>query len=123
MAAFAAFGIRALRGQTEREFPDARETRLVPDVAGRVGTAVRGSGMGERLSRLRRPTRFDRQAEPGGEDPPPAATEDEGGQTDEATRLARLQQLGALRDSGVLDEDEFAAMKARVLAGMDGGNV
>ena len=31
--------------------------------------------------------------------------------------LTQLQQLGELRDSGVLTEDEFAAQKARILAG------
>jgi hypothetical protein len=31
--------------------------------------------------------------------------------------LAQLQQLGQLRDAGVLTEAEFAAQKARILGG------
>jgi hypothetical protein len=31
--------------------------------------------------------------------------------------LEKLKQLGALRDSGVLTEEEFEAQKARLLAG------
>jgi hypothetical protein len=34
----------------------------------------------------------------------------------EDARLAALERLGALRESGVLDDEEFAAEKARVLA-------
>ena len=33
------------------------------------------------------------------------------------TKLARLKQLGELRDAGVLTETEFEAKKAAVLAG------
>jgi Short C-terminal domain len=32
-------------------------------------------------------------------------------------RLAALERLGRLRDSNVLDEDEFEAEKARILSG------
>jgi hypothetical protein len=32
-------------------------------------------------------------------------------------RIARLERLSTLRDSGVLSEDEFQAEKARILAG------
>jgi hypothetical protein len=31
--------------------------------------------------------------------------------------LAQPEKLGALRDSGVLTDEEFAAQKARILAG------
>ena len=31
--------------------------------------------------------------------------------------LTQLQQLGELRDSGVLTEEEFATQKAKILAG------
>jgi len=41
--------------------------------------------------------------------PPPAAASDD--------RIARLEQLGALRAQGVLTEEEFAAEKARLLRG------
>ncbi len=42
--------------------------------------------------------------------PPPAAPS-------ENDTLAQLQQLGSLRDQGILTEDEFAAQKAKILAG------
>jgi hypothetical protein len=41
---------------------------------------------------------------------PPAATSDPDDMID------RLRQLGELRDSGVLTDEEFAAQKARILA-------
>jgi Short C-terminal domain len=41
---------------------------------------------------------------------PPAATEDTG------DMLSQLQQLGVLRDSGVLTEAEFDAQKAKILS-------
>ena len=34
-----------------------------------------------------------------------------------ADPIAQLKELGALRDSGVLTEEEFAAQKAKILAG------
>lgn len=45
--------------------------------------------------------------------PPPAPVVTPGG----ADMLAQLQQLGALRDSGVLTESEFEEQKARILGG------
>jgi hypothetical protein len=36
---------------------------------------------------------------------------------DAGAMIAQLQQLGKLRESGTLTEDEFAAAKARLLAG------
>jgi hypothetical protein len=44
--------------------------------------------------------------------PAPAAQADAGGGDD----IARLQQLGKLRDAGVLTEEEFSAEKAKVLS-------
>ena len=43
--------------------------------------------------------------------PPPAAD------SDPDDMIERLQKLGELRDSGVLTDEEFAAQKARILAG------
>jgi hypothetical protein len=40
---------------------------------------------------------------------PPASTGDD--------MLAQLEKLGQLRDAGVLTDDEFAAQKAKILAG------
>jgi Short C-terminal domain len=45
------------------------------------------------------------------ESPPPAAAPDSG-----ADPIAKLKELGELRDSGVLTEEEFAAAKAKLLA-------
>ena len=42
--------------------------------------------------------------------PPPAAAPEE-------DRLAKLKELGALRDQGILSDQEFAAEKARILGG------
>jgi hypothetical protein len=46
--------------------------------------------------------------------PPPAAAPPSGGLSMEA--VEELKQLGALRDQGVLTEEEFATQKARLLA-------
>ncbi|GAA3711237.1 hypothetical protein GCM10022399_30040 [Terrabacter ginsenosidimutans] len=43
--------------------------------------------------------------------PPPPPPQDTG------VDLEKLQQLGELRDSGVLTEEEFQAQKARILGG------
>jgi hypothetical protein len=45
--------------------------------------------------------------------PPPPAPEPAGG----ADMLDQLEKLGQLRDAGVLTDEEFAAQKARILAG------
>jgi hypothetical protein len=41
--------------------------------------------------------------------PPPASPQDD--------KMAKLQQLGELKAAGVLTEEEFAAEKAKILAG------
>ena len=46
--------------------------------------------------------------------PPPPLQEPAAPQAD---MLTQLQQLGELRESGVLTEEEFAAQKAKILAG------
>lgn len=45
--------------------------------------------------------------------PPPAPAAQPAGETD---RIAQLQQLASLHDSGALTDEEFAAAKAKVLA-------
>ena len=47
---------------------------------------------------------------------PPAAPAAPAG-TDMDAKIAQLQQLGQLRDQGVLTDAEFAAQKQRILAG------
>lgn len=49
--------------------------------------------------------------------PPAPAPAAPAGPVDTNQMLAQLQQLGELRDRGVLTEAEFAAQKARILAG------
>jgi Short C-terminal domain len=44
--------------------------------------------------------------------PPPPAAADDGDDM-----IAQLEKLGALRDKGILTDEEFAAQKARLLAG------
>ena len=81
-------GIEALRRQTRREFPDAQSAS--PRLAERWAD-WRGSG--------RAPAE-------------PASTPAVDAET---ARLQRLERLAALRDSGVLTEEEFAAEKTWVL--------
>jgi proline racemase len=52
------------------------------------------------------------QAAPAPAAPPPAPAG-----TDMDAKIAQLQQLGQLRDQGVLTDAEFAAQKQRILAG------
>lgn len=48
--------------------------------------------------------------------PPPAAPPAPAAEDPMAAKLEQLKQLGALHDSGVLTDAEFAQQKARVLA-------
>lgn len=116
LAAMAAFGVHELRKQTAEEFPEATYDEVFGRTRDKVVTAVRDANIPEkvgeqtsklRLPELRRPGASDR---PGGEAPtatPPPSEED--------ARLDRLERLGALREKGILTEEEFAAEKARLL--------
>jgi hypothetical protein len=88
---FAVIGVEALRRQVIREFPDRVSTWSSEGLA---------QGMAARMrdARERRVTR-------GGGAAPPA--EDE--------RVASLERLAGLRDSGVLTPEEFEAEKRRIL--------
>ena len=84
-----ALGVEALRRQTAREFPDAKRSDSFKGV--RTWAArlrARVRGEGERT-------------------PAPAAD----------PTLEQLEQLGRLRETGVLDASEFERQKARLLAG------
>jgi Short C-terminal domain len=115
IAGMAAFGIHELRKQTIEEFPDARFSDVFGQTRDRVVNAVRDANIGERVgeqaSRLRLPERR----------MPPAPGSGEEAQTavlgDEDLRLQRLERLAALRDKGVLTDEEFAAEKSRLLGG------
>jgi len=105
IAGLAAFGIRELRGQAAEEFPDADMGDFFGRTRNRMVGAVKSVNIGERASKLRLP-----EVRKG--DAPPAGEED--------ARLDRLERLAALHEKGILDDEEFAAEKARVL---DRGNL
>jgi len=87
--ALLALGFEALRRQTAREYPDARREDSFP----RLREWARG--FGRRVARV----------------PAPAGTG--AGQPD--SRLDRLERLGRLRESGLLDASEYQREKDRLL--------
>jgi len=119
LAGMAAFGIHELRKQTEEEFPDATYEEIFGGTRDKVVGAVKdaniGEKVGEQASKLRLPEmrRPDKESE-GAADEAPTATLPTSA---EDARLERLERLGALRDKGILTEEEFAAEKARLLGG------
>ncbi|HEY1854451.1 MAG TPA: SHOCT domain-containing protein [Solirubrobacterales bacterium] len=134
IAGMAAFGVHELRRQTEEEYPDATFAGSFGDTRERMMTAVRGSGISERvgeqasrlrLPEVRMPERRDSEAAPphGRADRAPAAAEPATAEAPTAAldaedaRLARLERLGQLHEKGVLTDEEFAAEKARILGG------
>lgn len=109
VAAMAAFGIRELAKQTAEEYPDADYGDTFGRARDRVVGAVKDANLGERASKLRLPEVRRPEA---GEAPTETLPQD-----GEDTRLQRLERLGALREQGVLTDEEFAAEKARLLDG------
>jgi hypothetical protein len=109
LAAFAAFGIHELRRQSTEEFPDARFSDAFGRTRERVVEAVRDANIAERASKLRLPEmrKPDEEGGAGGSAAAPTSEED--------ARLARLERLGELHEKGILDDDEFAAEKERLL--------
>jgi hypothetical protein len=91
LIAFAVLGTEMLRRQVIREFPDHVTTGSPAGVA---------QGIAERM----REAREGRVATAG--TPAPAAGD---------PRVAEIERLAGLRDSGALTEEEFAAEKARIL--------
>jgi hypothetical protein len=89
-------GTEALRRQVIREFPDLVTARSPAGIA---------KGMAEWASQARERRMLRRQE---------AATATAAAPED--ARVAALERLGGLRESGVLDEEEFKAEKARILA-------
>ena len=106
IAGLAAFGIHELRKQSEEENPDAQLGDVFGPTRDRVAGAVKSANLGERASRLRLPE----VRMPGGGDRSGAPAVD-----DEEVRLRRLERLADLHEKGVLDDEELAAEKARVL--------
>jgi hypothetical protein len=110
VAGMAAFGIHELRKQTLEEEPDASYGDVVDRTREKVVGAVRGANIPERASKLRLPEmRRPAGEESRGSEAPTSVLDDED------TRLQRLERLAALREKGVLTDEEFAAEKARLL--------
>jgi Short C-terminal domain len=82
-----ALGVEALRRQTAREFPDAQRSDSFK------GVRAWAAGLGARIRGVGTPTST---ADP---------------------TLEQLEQLGRLRERGMLDASEFERQKARLLAG------
>ncbi len=119
VAGMAAFGIHELRKQTAEEFPDASYGDSFGRTKDRVVSAVKGANLGERASKLRLPEMKRPSAGVGR----PATTEAPTAVLDEEdARLQRLERLAAMRDKGILTDEEFAAEKTRVLSGADTGS-
>ena len=122
VAGLAAFGIHELRKQSGEEFPDASLDDTFGRTRERVSEAVRSANLGERAQKLRLPeVRMPGggpEAGPGDSGPAGEAGAGSGTGGDELdNRLERLERIGALKEKGVLTEDEFQAEKARIMGG------
>jgi hypothetical protein len=118
IAAMAAFGIHELRQLTAEEYPEATYDDVFGGTRNKVVSAVKEANIpervGEQASKLRLPER--RQPGGNGEGAAEAPTTTMPVSEDDA-RLQSLERLGALREKGILTEEEFAAEKARLLGG------
>jgi hypothetical protein len=88
-----ALGVEVLRRQVIREFPDRVTTDSAEGVAQRIAERMRDARERRAASRGAAVS-----AQPAGDQ-----------------RVAELERLGQLRDSGVLSTDEFDAEKKRIL--------
>lgn len=120
VAAMAAFGIHELRRQTAEEFPEATYDDVYGRTRDKVVSAVKEANIPERggelaaklrLPEVRRPPRAERGVEGAAAEPPTATLP----VSEADARLERLERLGALREKGILTEEEFAAEKTRLL--------
>lgn len=89
-----------------------RLLRTVGRTAAIAGTATAVSGRVQRRQANKWSQQEAAQAPPEAAPAPPAAPPASG-----ASMLDQLKQLGELKDQGILTEDEFAAQKAKLLAG------
>ena len=120
IAGMAAFGIHELRQQTAEEFPDASYDEVFGGTRDKVVSAVKeakiGERVGEQASKLRLPEIGRGGPDDGeGSEAPTAAMPTSA----EEVRIDRLERLGALREKGILTDEEFAAEKARLLGRED----
>jgi hypothetical protein len=110
IAGLAAFGIHELRKQSSEEFPDADYGDVVGRTKDKVVGAVKDANLGERASKLRLPE----MRKPADDSEAPTATLPA---ESEDARLARLERLATLHEKGILNDEELASEKARVLGG------
>jgi hypothetical protein len=119
VAGMAAFGIHALRRQTEEEFPDAEYADVFGSTRDKVVSAVRDANIGERVGEQASKLRLPELKPPGGdESEAPTAVVPP---NPEDARLERLERLAVLREKGILTDEEFAAEKSRLLSGSGSG--
>lgn len=119
VGAMIALGIRELRKQTSEEFPEADFGDVFGRTRDRMVDAVKSANLGEKATKLRDSARSSIEgvtegagdAAGGDGDGGPATS----GRSDQDTRLERLERLAALREKGILSDEELAAEKARVL--------
>ncbi|HEV2791373.1 MAG TPA: SHOCT domain-containing protein [Solirubrobacterales bacterium] len=125
VAGMAAFGVHELRKQTASEHPEATYDDVFGQTKDKVVNAVKDADIpgkvGEQTSKLRLPEVRLPGAGDDGEGSGPGGQAAEAPTatlpvSDEDARLQRLERLGALRDKGILTEEEFAAEKARLLS-------
>ncbi len=105
LIAFSVLGVVLLRQETAEEFPEAAAgdtSAGIRDQARRAGTGAKSMAAGAAASIRSRTGSSDRTQ--------PAGDADE-------QRMARLERLVALRDGGALNDEEFAAEKAKLLGG------
>jgi hypothetical protein len=123
VAGMAAFGIHELRRQAAEEFPDAAFNDTFGGTRDRVVSAVKGANIPERAARLRLPEMRRPEAPPSDRGPERSAEAPTATLPidDEDTRLQRLERLAALREKGVLTEEEFNVEKARLLNRSESG--
>ncbi|MBJ7518208.1 MAG: hypothetical protein JHC84_00810 [Solirubrobacteraceae bacterium] len=100
-----AIGVYALRRRTQREFPDASGSGL-------DFSALRGRASDAAGSMRRAAAKIGPSDEP---DVPPAPAALPPAIDPSEARIAALERLAALRDAGVLDDEELAAEKDRLL--------
>ena len=87
-----------------------RLLRTVARTAAIAGTATAVSGRVQRRQANKWSQQEAAQAPPEAAAAPPAAPSS-------ASMIDQLKELGELKDQGILTEDEFAAQKAKLLAG------
>ena len=115
----AAFGIHELRKQTEEEFPDASFDDTFGGTRDRVVGAVKDANIGERVGEQASKLRLPEVRRPGARGRRARRRPRRCRSAMRTPASQRLERLGALREKGILTEEEFAAEKARLLGGDD----